>query len=78
MRRDKVSVNTGGYKKPSLIAEAAKIYGSQCVVLSVDIKLESGNILYFTAAGHVNTGLDAQDYLNEHRTWARASWSSTA
>jgi cyclase len=60
---DKVSVNTGAINNPNLIAEAAKIYGSQCVVLSVDIKLEKGKYYIFTAAGHVNTGLDALDYL---------------
>jgi len=35
---DKVSVNSGAVKNPSLIAEAAKKYGSQCVVLSIDAK----------------------------------------
>ena len=35
---DKVSVNSGALKNPQLIREAAQKYGSQCVVLSVDIK----------------------------------------
>ena len=35
---DKVSVNSGAIKNPSLISEAAKKYGDQCVVLSVDVK----------------------------------------
>ncbi len=60
---DKVSVNTGAIRNPNLIAEAAKIFGSQCVVLSVDVKLEGGRYYVYTAAGHVNTGLDALDYL---------------
>ena len=35
---DKVSVNSGAIKNPSLISEAAKLYGDQCVVISVDVK----------------------------------------
>jgi cyclase len=60
---DKVSVNTGAIKNPNLIYEAAKIFGSQCVVLSVDIKLMDGKYYIFTAAGHVNTGIDAFEHL---------------
>lgn len=39
---DKVSVNTGAIKNPGLIPEAAKLYGDQCVVLSVDVKRVGG------------------------------------
>ena len=39
---DKVSVNSGAIKDPGLIPKAAKLYGDQCVVLSVDIKREIG------------------------------------
>lgn len=39
---DKVSVNSGAIRDPSLVYEAAKLYGDQCVVLSVDIKREGG------------------------------------
>jgi cyclase len=60
---DKVSVNTAAIKNPNLIYEAAKIFGSQCVVLSVDIKLVDGKYYIFTAAGHVNTGIDAFEHL---------------
>lgn len=35
---DKVSVNTGAIRDPSLIGKAAKRYGDQCVVLSMDVK----------------------------------------
>jgi cyclase len=35
---DKVSVNSGAIRRPQLIEEGAKRYGSQCVVLSVDIR----------------------------------------
>ena len=39
---DKVSVNSGAIRNPSLVGEAAKLYGDQCVVLSVDIKRVNG------------------------------------
>ena len=35
---DKVSVNSGAIKNPRLISEAVRVYGSQCVILSADIK----------------------------------------
>ena len=40
---DKVSVNSGAIRNPSLIREAAKRYGNQCVVLSVDLKLKQNH-----------------------------------
>ena len=39
---DKVSVNSGAIRNPDLVAQAAKRYGDQCVVLSVDIKRVDG------------------------------------
>ena len=39
---DKVSVNSGAILNPSIIEKAAKLYGNQCVVLSVDIKRVNG------------------------------------
>ena len=39
---DKVSVNSGAIRNPKLIGEAAKRYGSQCVVLSADVKRVDG------------------------------------
>ena len=44
---DKVSVNSGAIKNPSLVNEAAKRYGDQCVVLSVDIKRVDGDFRVF-------------------------------
>lgn len=35
---DKVSINTAAVNNPGLITEAAKIFGSQCIVIAVDIK----------------------------------------
>ncbi|MBQ2759208.1 MAG: imidazole glycerol phosphate synthase subunit HisF [Clostridia bacterium] len=59
---DKVSVNSGAIKNPALIGEAAKRYGDQCVVLSMDIKRVDGKFTLFSAGGRINTGIDALEW----------------
>ena len=56
---DKVSVNTGAIKNPELISLAAKKYGDQCVVLSMDVKRVDGKFMIFAKGGRENTGIDA-------------------
>ena len=60
---DKVSVNSGAIRNPSLIPEAAKKYGSQCVVLSVDIKRVGGVFHVFAKGGREDTGMEAIDWI---------------
>ena len=60
---DKVSVNTGAINNPSLIAEAARLYGDQCVVLSVDAKRVDGEFRVFAKGGRADTGLEAVDWI---------------
>lgn len=60
---DKVSVNSGAIRNPDLIGEAAKRYGDQCVVLSVDIKRVDGKFTVFSKGGRENTGLDAIEWI---------------
>ncbi|MCD7776215.1 MAG: imidazole glycerol phosphate synthase cyclase subunit, partial [Firmicutes bacterium] len=60
---DKVSVNSGAINNPSLISDAAKRYGSQCVVLSVDVKRMRGDYHVMTYGGKVDTGLNAVDWV---------------
>ena len=60
---DKVSVNSGALKNPQLIAEAAKRYGDQCVVLSVDVKRADGGFRVFAKGGRQDTGLDAIEWI---------------
>lgn len=60
---DKVSVNSGAIRNPQLIAEAAKKYGDQCVVLSVDVKRVEGRFTVFAKGGRENTGMDALDWI---------------
>ena len=56
---DKVSVNSGAIRNPNLINEAAKLYGDQCVVLSVDIKRVDGIFRVFARGGRDNTEMEA-------------------
>ena len=60
---DKVSVNSGAIKNPSLISEAAKLYGNQCVVLSVDVKRVDGVFRVFAKGGRENTGMEAIEWI---------------
>lgn len=59
---DKVSVNSGAIADPSLIAAAARKYGDQCVVLSMDVKRVAGQFRLFAKGGREDTGLDALDW----------------
>ena len=62
---DKVSVNSGAIKNPELIGQAAKRYGDQCVVLSVDAKRVDGKYHVFLNGGRVDTGLDALEWIRQ-------------
>ncbi len=62
---DKVSVNSGAVKNPRLIEDAAKLYGDQCVVLSMDVKRVGGKFHVFTRGGRDDIGIDAIE-------WAKA------
>ena len=59
---DKVSVNTGATRNPAMIGEAAKKYGSQCVVLAIDCKRVGGKFTVFAKGGRENTGLDMLEW----------------
>ena len=56
---DKVSVNSGAIRDPSLIPAAAKRYGDQCVVLSADVKRVDGQFRVFARGGREDTGMEA-------------------
>lgn len=62
---DKVSVNSGAIRNPGLISEAAKKYGDQCVVLSVDAKREDGHFCVYAKGGRENTGMDAIEWIRK-------------
>lgn len=61
---DKVSVNSAAVYRPELISEAADCFGSQCVVLAVDVrKGAEGRYRVFTAGGRTDSGLDAEEWI---------------
>lgn len=59
---DKVSVNSGAIRNPALIEQAAKKYGDQCVVLSMDIKRVDGVFHLFAKGGREDTGISALEW----------------
>ena len=62
---DKVSVNSGAIKDPTLIDRAAKRYCDQCVVLSMDVKRVNGTFRIFAKGGRVDTGIDALQWAHD-------------
>ncbi len=62
---DKVSVNSGAVRDPQLIKAGAERYGSQCVVLSVDIKKVGASWHVFTKGGREDTGMDALEWIKK-------------
>ena len=62
---DKVSVNSGAIRNPGLIKEAALKYGSQCVVISADVKRVDGVYRVFAKGGRENTGMEAIEWIAE-------------
>ena len=60
---DKVSVNSGALRDPGLIGAAAKRYGDQCVVLSVDAKRVDGRFHVFARGGREDTGMELIEWV---------------
>ena len=60
---DKVSVNSGAIRNPDLISAAAERYGSQCVVISADVKRVDGAFRVFAKGGRENTGMEAISWI---------------
>ena len=60
---DKVSVNSGAIRNPSLIGEAARKYGNQCVVISADVKRVNGEFRVFAKGGREDTGMEAISWI---------------
>lgn len=63
---DKVAINTHAIKNPYFILEAAKKFGSQCIVISVEAKkLPNGRWEAYTDGGREKTGIDAVDWVKK-------------
>lgn len=66
---DKIVINTAALERPSLIQEAAKVFGRQCLVVSIDARpLPGGGHEVVSACGSAATGLDPAE-------WARRAES---
>lgn len=59
---DKVSINTAAVKDPELIARAAANFGSQCIVLAIDVKETENGWKVFLNGGRVATEIDAVEW----------------
>ena len=63
---DKVSINTAAVERPQLIEEAARRFGDQAVVLSIDVRrAPDGHPEVFTHAGRQPTGLDPVEWARQ-------------
>ncbi len=63
---DKVSINTSAVKHPELITEIAEQFGSQCVVLAIDTKLEeNGEWMVYIHGGRTSANLRTVDWAKE-------------
>lgn len=62
---DKVSVNSGAIRDPELVWRAARRYGDQCVVLSVDVKRMDGEFRVFARGGRDDTGIEAISWIRK-------------
>lgn len=59
---DKISINSSAIDNPDLIQQGASVFGSQCIVLSIDVKEENGAYYVYKNGGRINTGLDAIEW----------------
>jgi imidazole glycerol-phosphate synthase subunit HisF len=63
---DKISVNTSAFRRPELVTELAKEFGSQCVVLAIDTRQEEdGNWYVYLNGGRVRTDILCVDWAAE-------------
>ena len=63
---DKCAMNSAAVARPALVAEAARKFGSQCVVVAVDARADShGGWEVFTHGGRTPTGLDAVSWCRQ-------------
>ena len=62
---DKVSINSSAIKRPDLVNELAKKFGSQCVVVAIDAKKIDGEWIVHLAGGTIPTQLNLFDWAKE-------------
>ena len=59
---DKISINSEAINNPSFITQATKKFGSQCVVISIDVKLSRGKYYVFKNRGKENTKIEVEKW----------------
>ena len=59
---DKVSINTAAVQNPEVILESSKKFGSQCIVVAIDVKKKGDSWKVFTHGGRNATNIDAIEY----------------
>lgn len=62
---DKVSIGSAAVRDPQLVKKAAKSFGSQCIVISVDAKQSDDSWNIFIDGGRTDTGIDAINFARE-------------
>src|SRR5687767_4363795 len=63
---DKIAVNTHAFRNPAFITEAAQVFGSQCIVVSIDVKRDdAGNAVVWIDRGRESTGVDAEEWARQ-------------
>ena len=63
---DKISVNSSAFKRPALVRELAREFGSQCIVLAIDTKKEEdGNWYVYLNGGRIKTEKLCTDWAKE-------------
>jgi len=62
---DKISVNTSAFKRPELVDELSREFGSQCIVLAIDTRFEDGDWYVYLNGGSVKTTTKAYDWAKE-------------
>jgi cyclase len=60
---DKVGINSAAVRNPELILDGANNFGSQCIVLAVDVKRHGNSWRVYVKGGREDTGLDALDWI---------------
>ena len=62
---DKVSINSAAIKRPVFIDEGAKRFGSQCIVVAIDVKKTGDQYNVYLNGGRIDTGINALDWAKE-------------
>jgi cyclase len=62
---DKLSLNTAAIERPALVGEAARAFGSQCIVVAIDAKRQGDGWGVYTHGGRRPTGRDAVEWARE-------------